>query len=72
MKRSAVVLLILAFALAAFGCWGLYTDAGRNRFDEMSGMIPFFALVLAVVLTLITGILFLIYILRKKNKNTDL
>jgi hypothetical protein len=40
MSRSAVVLFVVALALGAFGWWGLSTEAGRRRYDEMAGMIP--------------------------------
>ncbi len=38
-------LLILAAGLAMFGYWGMFTQAGGRAFDEMDGMIPFFAAV---------------------------
>jgi len=43
MKTAASVLAILGVALAAFGWWGINTAAGSHRFDEMDGLIPFFA-----------------------------
>lgn len=32
-------------AAGAFGIWGLFTEAGNRRFDEMDGMIPYYFLV---------------------------
>ncbi len=43
-------LLCLAVALAAFAYWGLFTQAGGRAFDEMDGMIPFFAGVASPIL----------------------
>lgn len=50
MKRAAGWLLILSLACAAFAWWGMFTASGASHFDEMAGMIPFFAGVAAVVL----------------------
>ena len=43
MRIAAGVLAAAGIALAAFGWWGMYTAAGNRRFDEMDGLIPFFA-----------------------------
>lgn len=42
------ILLVLAAGLGAFAYWGLLTDAGRQSFDEMDGMYPFYAGFLAI------------------------
>ena len=54
----SVILLVAGLSAIAFGYWGLNTVQGRARFDEMAGMIPFFAgiagwmaIFLALVLT---------------------
>lgn len=49
MQTPAVVLFVLAIAFGAFAAWGLWTAAGRRCFDEMAGIIPLAALVLAIV-----------------------
>ena len=41
MLRLAVGLLVAALGCGIFAYWGLFTTAGANAFDEMSGMIPF-------------------------------
>ena len=58
MKTVSVILLVAGLSAIAFGYWGLNTVQGRARFDEMAGMIPFFAgiagwmaIFLALVLT---------------------
>lgn len=43
MKTMSIVLLLAGLSAIAFGYWGLNTVQGRARFDEMAGMIPFFA-----------------------------
>jgi hypothetical protein len=48
---------ILALGCLAFGAWGLWTRAGNRAFDEMAGMIPFFALILGGILALAAVIL---------------
>ena len=49
----STLFLALAAMLGAFGYWGLFTEAGRHSFDEMDGMFPFYAGVLAIVFFLI-------------------
>ncbi len=44
----AVRVVVIALTLAGLGAitfcyWGLETTAGRKAFDEMDGLIPFFA-----------------------------
>ncbi len=38
--------LVLLF-LSAFGGWGLLTESGKMAYEEMAGLIPFYALLLA-------------------------
>lgn len=65
MKQIANILLTLGILLFSFGYWGYFTQSGSNCFDEMSGMIPFFALAGSVLIILIAVILKLIH---QKNK----
>ncbi len=41
------MLIVAAAALAIFAYWGIYTAAGRQAYDEMAGMVPFFAGILS-------------------------
>ena len=41
----------------AFAAWGLYTPAGRIRFDEMAGIIPFASGLVGLVLIGAVGVL---------------
>lgn len=43
MKRTPTLLAALGLALVLFAWWGIETAAGRRRFDEMAGIIPFWA-----------------------------
>jgi hypothetical protein len=45
LTRAVILLLILAGGSGVFAYWGLFTEHGSRRFDEMVGMIPFFAAV---------------------------
>lgn len=47
------VLLVLALLLGAFCYWGLFTGSGQRQFDEMDGLIPFYAGILAIVALLL-------------------
>jgi hypothetical protein len=50
--------LIVGFLAMAFGWWGANTTAGRQRFDEMAGIIPIATLVLGTVVFAIGLLLF--------------
>jgi heme/copper-type cytochrome/quinol oxidase subunit 2 len=53
MKLVALVLVVLAVPLGAFAYWGVATKAGQRRFDEMDGIYPTLAgLVAAILLVL--------------------
>ncbi|HET7228863.1 MAG TPA: hypothetical protein VFJ16_02540 [Longimicrobium sp.] len=43
MRIAAGVLAAAGIALAAFGWWGTFTQRGSRHFDEMDGLVPFFA-----------------------------
>ena len=43
MRVAGIILVLIALALGGFAYWGISTDSGRRRYDEMAGMIPFFA-----------------------------
>jgi hypothetical protein len=60
MKATAHSLVVLALALIAFGWWGIETTAGRQRFDEMAGMIPFGAQVAGALCLLVAVVLYLV------------
>lgn len=49
----STLFLALAAMLGAFGYWGLLTEAGRHAFDEMDGIFPFYAGILAILFFLI-------------------
>lgn len=41
MKLLIVGLTLAGLTCLAFAAWGLYTSAGRTRFDEMDGIYPY-------------------------------
>jgi len=57
MKRIAIGLALLSLAGLAFGWWGLETEAGRRRFDEMAGIIPLLTAIGSLVLLVVAAIL---------------
>jgi hypothetical protein len=59
-RNGASRLAITGAALIGFGWWGVNTAAGRARFDEMAGMIPFGAQVLGGALLLVAAIMALV------------
>lgn len=68
MKKAAAVLAIVGLALAVFGWWGIYTAAGMRRYDEMDGLIPFFAGVAGLFLLALAGIVALIAAWRSRRR----
>ena len=57
MKTTAHILVAAALLLIGFGWWGLESAAGRARFDEMAGMIPFGAGVVGLCCLFLAGVL---------------
>ncbi len=60
MRHWALGLILAAAALGTFFYWGVFTLAGHHRFDEMAGIIPYAAGLLAFILALVAAVLFLI------------
>jgi hypothetical protein len=67
MKIIAGFIFFISIILAAFGYWGTYTKAGNIAYDEMAGMIPYFALLAAAILFVISIVLCLKLIIRKNK-----
>jgi hypothetical protein len=44
MKWCVAAIGMLALAAFVFGWWGVFTEAGRNAYDEMDGIVPFISL----------------------------
>lgn len=60
MKIASILFAVAGSGCLVFAYWGLETRHGRAAFDEMAGMIPFFAgiagaaaLAVAAVLTIL-------------------
>lgn len=58
MQQWALILILVAAALGSFFYWGAHTLAGQHQFDEMAGIIPYGAGLLAVILTIVAAVLF--------------
>ena len=59
MRYLPPLLLAVAASCLAFAYWGLATPAGRRAYDEMDGIIPAFAGMLAVMLGAAAALLLL-------------
>ena len=57
MKTTAHILAAVAILLIGFGWWGVESGAGRARFDEMAGIIPFGAGIVGLGCLLLAGVL---------------
>ena len=57
LRGIALLLAVIGGLLLAFGWWGVETAAGRRRYDEMDGIIPFAAGVLGALLLACAAIL---------------
>lgn len=68
MKIAALVLAVVGAALVVFGWWGIYTAAGMRRYDEMDGLIPFFAGVAGLFLLAVAVIVALFVLWRSRRK----
>lgn len=64
MKLFAIFFYLLALCLGSFGYWGIFTTAGRQKYDEIAGLIPGIALLIAAVLLLVAIILSVILLVR--------
>jgi len=69
MKPLMALLFIFVAGLGAFGYWGLFTLAGKQKYDEMDGMYPGLALLIPALLVLLTLVLFFIDLAKKKKRN---
>jgi hypothetical protein len=53
MRLTAALLIVTAIGLGAFAWWGQYTVEGRRQYDEMDGLYPFGAGLLAAILVVV-------------------
>jgi len=60
LRTLANSLLAAGILLGSFYYWGLNTKSGRSRFDEMAGIIPMFAGLLACAAVVVAVVLYLI------------
>ena len=67
MRVTAVLLALSGALLVAYGWWGVNTVAGRRRYDEMAGMIPFGLGVLSALLLAAGVVVALIAVLKARR-----
>ena len=65
MRITGIILVFIGIALTAFGAWGRFSEAGRQKFDEMAGMIPYFAYWFGIAFAVIAVALLVIDFIRK-------
>lgn len=58
MNIFAIILAVISMGGMIFGWWGLVTVSGQSHFDEMAGMIPFFAGISSVIALPISGVIY--------------
>jgi heme/copper-type cytochrome/quinol oxidase subunit 2 len=69
MKTTALFLLVAALLTGSFGYWGMYTKAGRIQYDEMAGMIPWFAQLAAIFFFVVAASLLAVMFFRSRKKS---
>jgi hypothetical protein len=60
LNMASTVLALLSAMLGAFCWWGLFTEAGSRHFDEMAGLVPFYAGI-AGALSLVLSMLLMLW-----------
>lgn len=65
MPTAAIIIFLIGLSAALFGYWGQHTEAGRIRYDEMAGMIPFFAWWAGIVLIAVAVILGIVAVVKR-------
>ncbi len=66
----AAILFVLGTVAAVFGWWGQHTRAGQLKYDEMAGMIPFFAWWTGLVLIAIAIIVMIVMAVKRPEEPT--
>lgn len=64
MRLVPVYLIVLSLIAITFAWWGLETDSGRQNYDEMDGLYPFFTGICGLVLMVLS---LLLLILQKRK-----
>lgn len=67
-QKIIIPFFLVDIVLGLFGWWGYFSVNGQKYFDEMDGMIPFFALCISIILFL--GLL-LIYLFSKLRSQAN-
>ncbi len=67
LKVVSAVLAILGLLLLLFGSWGRFTEAGQLRYDEMAGILPYFAFYIGILLLVVALVMLGIMVFAKGN-----
>lgn len=57
MRSLPLALVAVAIVCFAFGVWGVTSESGKRRFDEMAGMVPLAAVGAGFVLLLSAAVI---------------
>jgi hypothetical protein len=62
-KAIAILLYFSSAIFIGYGYWGMFTEAGSKKYEEMAGLIPFYIIIaggfLFLIAMILTAILFL-------------
>lgn len=62
MKIAAILAILLGLGLMAFGWWGQNSAAGKAKYDEMDGILPWIAMILGGMVA-VAGITWIIVLI---------
>lgn len=65
MPITALLIFLVGLSATLFGAWGQHTEAGRSRYDEMAGMIPYFAWWIGIILIAIAILLGIVAVVKR-------
>ena len=66
LRLLALLTFLAAATLIAFGWWGVFTEAGDQRYPEMNSYIPFFWGLVGVIMLIAACVLFAVAWLCKR------
>lgn len=69
MKITALIATLGAAMALCFGAWGRFTAAGRLRFDEMAGILPFASWYAGIALALLAAICWGLHIRQMRRRD---
>jgi Mg2+ and Co2+ transporter CorA len=58
MRTTSIISAIMSALLGMFSWWGINSVAGQHAYDEMAGIVPYFAGLLALILAVAAIVFF--------------